>query len=481
MLKRRFATLSAVAILTTASSLSAVGQDQRKAVNRPTQHAALSEHEAYAIAKDAYVYAYPLMLTYATLQRLSNFAEPRQGDTFGPPNQMHHARAFPNPDDKIVIRENVDTLYSAATIDLKAEPMVLSVPATDRYFLLPMLSLWSDVFAVPGTRTTGKNAARSFLVVGPRWRGAAPAELEVIRSPTRYVWIIGRTQTNGAADYANVHKVQDGFRLTPLSAWGRGAYVPPRGKVDPTIDMKTPPPMLVDRIDAATYFNRFAELLKDNPPNSVDYPTLHRLERVGFQVGHGFNLAAAPESIRQAFERGLADGRALVLAEGTKAAGIGGKGWVYTLRSGAYGADYLYRAAIAQCCLGENLPQDAVYPALSSDSEGRPLDGNSRYVLRFEKGKLPPVDAFWSLTAYDMEGYLIPNVLKRQAIGDRDNLVANPDGSLDLYIQADSPGQEKEANWLPIAKAPFTLLMRLYSPRTEFLEGRWSPPPVARQ
>jgi hypothetical protein len=143
--------------------------------------------------------------------------------------------------------------------------------------------------------------------------------------------------------------------------------------------------------------------------------------------------------------------------------------------------DYLYRAAIAQCCVGENLPQDAVYPSLSSDSEGRPLDGNSKYVLRFEKGKLPPVDAFWSVTAYDIEGYFVPNALKRQAIGDRDRLVSNTDGSLDLYIQADSPGKEKEANWLPVGKAPFTLLMRLYSPREEFLEGNWAPPPVVRQ
>jgi len=379
------------------------------------------------------------------------------------------------------IRTNVDTLYSAAVLDLKAQSMVLSVPATDRYFMLPMLSLWTDVFAVPGTRTTGKNTARNFLVVGPQWRGNVPAGLEMIKSPTRYVWIIGRTQTNGAADYANVHKVQDGYKLRPLSAWGKGAYVPPKGKVDPSIDMKTPPPTIVDKMDAVTYFGRFAELLKDNPPNPVDYPMIHRLERTGFKVGQSFNLVAAPASIRQAFARGYADGKALVLAEGKKAAGIGGKGWGYTVRSGAYGADYLYRAAIAQCCVGENLPQDAVYPSLSSDSEGLPLDGNSRYVLRFEKGMLPPVDAFWSVTAYDVEGYFIRNPLKRQAIGDRDKLVRNADGSVDLYIQADSPGKDKEANWLPVGKAPFTLLMRLYSPRAEFLAGAWTSPAVVRQ
>lgn len=439
-----------------------------------------SEQEAYAIAKDAYVYAYPLMLTHATLQRLSNFAQPVDGDAYGPPNQFHHVRAFANPEAKLVIRTNVDTLYSAAVLDLKAEPMVLSVPATDRYFMLPMLSLWTDVFAVPGTRTTGRNTARDFLVVGPLWRGDVPAGLEAIKSPTRYVWIIGRTQTNGVADYANAHKVQDGMKLTPLSAWGKADYVPARGTIDPGIDMKTAPPKLVDKMDAATYFGRFAELLKDNPPNQIDYPMIHRLERVGFKVGESFDLAAAPMNIRQAYERGYADGKALVLAEGKKAAGIGGKGWIYTTRSGTYGTDYLYRAAIAQCCVGENLPQDAVYPALSSDSEGRPLDGTSNYVLHFDKGKLPPVDAFWSVTAYDIEGYFIPNLIKRQAIGDRDKLVTNADGSVELYIQADSPGKEKEANWLPVGKAPFTLLMRLYSPREEFLEGNWAPPAVTR-
>jgi hypothetical protein len=244
--------------------------------------------------------------------------------------------------------------------------------------------------------------------------------------------------------------------------------------------MKTDPPAVVDRMDAATFFGTFAELLKDNPPNPVDYPIIHRLERTGFKIGESFDLAKAPATVRRAFANGYADGKALVLAEGKEAAGIGGKGWIYTTRSGTYGTDYVYRAAIAQCCVGENLPQDAVYPSLSSDGDGRPLDGASNYVLHFDKGELPPVDAFWSVTAYDIDGYFIPNTLKRQAIGDRDKLVANADGSLDIYIQAASPGADKEANWLPVGNAPFTLLMRLYSPREEFLEGAWAPPPVKK-
>lgn len=465
----------------TSTPAASTGQTEPTAMSTAAPSAELSEQEAYSIAKDAYVYAYPMMLTYTTLRKLSNFAEPIPGDTFGPPNQFHHALAYPNADDKIVIRTNVDTLYSAATLDLKSEPQVLSVPATDRYFQLPMLSLWTDVFAVPGTRTTGKNAARDFLVTGPGWKGNVPADLEQIRSPTRYVWIIGRTQTNGPSDYDNVHKIQAGYKLQPLSAWGKGDYTPPKGTVDPSIDMKADPPKVVDQMDAAAYYGQFAELLKDNPPTPIDYPIIHRLERTGFKVGQSFDLSKISDHIRQAFERGYADGKALVLAEGDKAAGKGGKGWVYTTRSGTYGTDYLYRAAIAQCCVGENLPQDAVYPALSSDNEGRPLDGNHKYVLHFGKGQLPPVDAFWSVTAYDTDGYFIPNPIKRQAIGDRDKLVANADGSLDLYIQADSPGADKENNWLPVAKAPFTLLLRMYAPREEFLEGKWEPPAVVRK
>jgi hypothetical protein len=444
------------------------------------QSPGISEQEAYEIAKEAYVYAYPLLLMDAFMRQGTNYAEPTGIVTQAPYNQFSHARAFPPADFKAVVRPNVDTLYSSANLDLGPEPLVLSVPATERYFMLPLLSSWTDVFAVPGTRTTGRNTTREFLLVGPGWRGEAPSGVEIIRSPTRLVGIGGRTQTNGISDYDTVHRIQAGYKLTPLSAWGKGSYTPPKVKVDPAIDMKTPPPAQVEKMDAATYFARFAELLKDNPPGPFDYPMIHRLERIGFKAGQNFDLNGAPPQIKQAFERATTDGKASVAKAAKEAGGEGGKGWVYTTRSGVYGVDYLYRAAIALCCLGENLPQDAVYPSLSTDSEGRPLDGNRTYLLHFDKGKFPPVDAFWSVTAYDTEGYFIPNALNRLALGDRDKLVTNADGSLDLYIQANTPGGEREANWLPVDKKPFTLLMRLYSPKSEFLSGSWIPPPVAR-
>jgi hypothetical protein len=444
------------------------------------QSPGISEQEPYEIAREAYVYAYPLLLMDAFMRQGTNYAEPTGIVTQAPYNQFSHARAFPPSDFKAVVRPNVDTLYSSANLDLGSEPVVLSVPATERYFMLPLLSSWTDVFAVPGTRTTGRNTAREFLLVSPSWRGEAPSGVEIIRSPTRLVGIGGRTQTNGVSDYDAVHRIQAGYKLTPLSAWGKGNYTPPKVKVDPAIDMKTPPPAQVEKMDAATYFARFAELLKDNPPGPFDYPMIHRLERIGFKAGQNFDLNGAPPQIKQAFERATTDGKASVAKAAKEAGGEGGKGWVYTTRSGVYGVDYLYRAAIALCCLGENLPQDAVYPSLSTDSEGRPLDGNSTYLLHFDKGKFPPVDAFWSVTAYDTEGYFIPNALNRLALGDRDKLVTNADGSLDLYIQANTPGGEREANWLPVDKKPFTLLMRLYSPKSEFLSGSWIPPPVAR-
>jgi hypothetical protein len=441
----------------------------------------VSDEEAARIAKDAYVYAYPLVLTYLTAIQTTNFAEPTGIPTQAPLNQFSHALRLVPADYKVVVRPNNDTLYSTAVVDVGAEAIVLSVPATDRYFMLPMMSLWSDIFAVPGSRTTGRNTARYFLLVGPNWRGTAPAGLEVIRSPTRFFDIVGRTQINSTAEYDAVNKVQSSYKLVPLSAWGKGDYTPPKGKVDPAIDMKTSIPVQIDRMDASAFFGLFSDLLNDNPPGPFDYPILHRLERLGFKVGARFELKAAPPTVQQAFAKAMTDGNALVLAEGKKATGVGKTGWVYTLASGVYGADYLYRAAIAQCCLGENLPQDAVYPSLATDSEGRQLDGSSSYVMRFEKGKLPPVDAFWSVTAYDKDGYFIPNAINRQALGDRSNLVSSPDGSVELLLQSASPGKDKEANWLPVtAGQPFNLLLRLYSSREPILTGEWVPPPVKR-
>ncbi len=437
----------------------------------------VSGREAQDIARDAYVYAYPLVLMDVTRQQMVNYAEPPAvPPAVGPANRFSHVREFPDPGFKIVIRPNADTLYSSAWLDLQNEPMVLSVPATDRYFLLPMLSMWTDVFAAPGTRTTGRNE-RTFLIAGPAWTGTTPEHMELIRSPTRYVWVIGRTQANGKADFATVRTIQDNYQLTPLNSFGESNYSPPKGKVDPAIDMKTPPPIQVNKMDAATFFARFAEVLKDNPPNQMDYPIVHQLERVGLVVGKSFALNAAPPAIRAAFKQGEQNARDLLAANLKKSSS--GPEWNYMV-GGAYGVDYLHRAFVARAGLGANLPEDAIYPGIAEDNEGQPLDGSRNYILHFAKGQQPPVNAFWSLTAYDADGYFISNSIERQAIGDRDKLALNPDGTLDIYVQADSPGKDKEPNWLPVAKGPFNLLLRLYWPKQEILDKTWSPPAVAQ-
>lgn len=442
----------------------------------PAQSATVSVQEAREIARDAYIYAYPLVLMDITRQQMVNYEEPpTAAPGMGPMNRFNHIREFPDPNFRVVIRPNADTLYSPAWLDLKAEPIVLSVPATDRYFMLPLLSMWTDVFAAPGTRTTGRDQARTFAIVGPEWNGSLPGGIEEIKSPTRYVWIIGRTQANGKSDLANVHKIQDEYKLTPLSAWGKSDYTPPKGHVDPGVDMKTPPPEQVDRMDTAAFFARFAEVLRDNPPNQMDYPMVHRMERVGMVPGRSFDLNAEPPDIKTAFEQGANEGKKTLVAAGPKL-GEGGE-WSFMI-GGAYGVNYTQRATVAMLGLGANLPQDAIYPAVATDNQGHPLNGNQNYIVRFAKGQLPSVNGFWSLTAYDAGGYFIPNTLQRQAIGDRDKLTFNPDGSVNIYVQAESPGKDKEANWLPVTKGPFNLLMRLYWPKQAVIAKTWSPPPV---
>ncbi|MGW4352180.1 DUF1254 domain-containing protein [Nocardia sp. NPDC004582] len=438
----------------------------------------LSADEVYQIVKQGYVYAYPAMLSDLSMRQGSNFAKPTGQVSQAPVNQFSHATAFTPPEFHAVVRPNVDTLYSIADYDL-TEPIVLSVPAVDRYYLMQMSSIWTDVFDAPGSRTTG-NAAHDFLLAGPGWNGTVPDGLELIKSPTRRGNIIGRTQTNGPEDYDAVHKIQAGYKLTPLSKWGKGDYTPPEGKVDSSVDMKTPPPVQIDKMDAVTFWNGFAALLEDNPPGPYDYPIMQQLRRAGFTPGKGFDLAKASNDIRDAYTRATTDGNALVHQLGAQASGKGQPGWIYSTTGGAFGVDYNARAAVANFALGENLPQDAVYPSGTTDATGAPLDGANNYVMHFDAGKLPPVQGFWSLTAYDADGYLIPNPINRYAIGDRNKFTPNPDGSVDLYLQATSPGPDKEANWLPVATGPFTLMMRLYWPQQSVIDRTWTPPAVTR-
>jgi hypothetical protein len=435
--------------------------------------------EARQIAAEAYLYLYPLVTMDLTRRVITNLP-PGQVQGFGPANAFSHMTAYPDASFRAVVRPNFDTLYSSGWLDLAQGPVILSVPdMKGRYYLMPMLDMWSNVFAAPGTRTSGSGAAH-FAVTPPGWSGTLPEGVQAIASPTPFAWIIGRTQTNGPADYAAVRAVQTGYKLTRLADWGKPP-VAPSVTINPSIDMKTPPKAQVDTMKPADFFRRGVELLADNPPQITDWSQVSRLERIGIERGKPYDLATLDPTIRAAVEAGVADGLKLMEARGDSI-GKMVNGWQINTNLGVYGNDYFARAVVAQRGLGANQPQDAVYPLNLLDAEGKPVMGENRYVVRFKKGELPPADAFWSLTMYDAEGFPVANPINRFALGDRDALAFNADGSLDIVVQNEDPGPQQRANWLPgPAHGPITMTLRIYAPRPEALDGRWTPPPVVRR
>lgn len=437
----------------------------------------ITEDEAYQIGIEAYIYFYPLISMDVT-RRVTTNAPTGVRDGFGPPNAFHHMRSFPDAGFREVVRPNFDTLYSNAWLDLTNEPMVVSTPEMgERYFLLPMLDMWSNVFASPGTRTSG-NARANWVVVGPGWNGTISQELARIDAPTPNVWIIGRTVCSGPSDYEAVAKLQDQFTVTPLSQWGKtpveSTFVP-----DASVDMKTPPLHQVNTMSAERYFSYAAELMATNPPQATDWSTLARLSRIGLRRDIPFDFAKAPPQVQRGLTRAVKDGLAQMKAKVPTLARIQ-NGWqMNTDTMGVYGNYYMKRAIVAMVGLGANQPEDAVYPMCTTDANGRPMKGENNYVLEFSKDELPPAQAFWSLTMYDAEGFPVANPINRFAIGDRDALKYNADGSLTLYIQHANPGPAKESNWLPSPeKGPLGVTMRLYMPRATALDGRWIPPAI---
>jgi hypothetical protein len=433
---------------------------------------------AEAIAVEAYLYVFPLVVMDVTRRQMTN-SEGGERPGFGPMNTFSHMRTVPPVEFKAVPWPNSDTLYSLAWLDLAAEPVVVSAPDTDgRYYLLPVQDMWTDVFAVPGKRTTGTGAGQ-FAIAPPGWQGELPEGVRRIDAPTRVVWVMGRIQTNGPEDYPAVNQVQDGLAVTPLSQWGQEPQ-PIAVAIDPSIDMTTPPVEQVSRMPAADYFAHAAELMKINPPHLTDWSMLARIQRLGLKPGKTFDIQAVDPEVQEALEQAPAAGQQAMREKIAKLSPQV-NGWqMPTETMGVYGNYYLKRAALAMIGLGSNPPEDAVYPLTFVDADGHVLNGENDYVLRFESHGLPPVDAFWSLTAYDTDGFQVANPLDRRALGDRDPLRYEVDGALELFIQNESPGPEREANWLPAPREPLALFLRLYEPKAEVLDGRWRPPAVRR-
>jgi hypothetical protein len=457
------------------------------AVNAARAQQSATEQEAYAIGIDAYLYFYPLVTMEITRKQLSN-VEPGKG-LGGPMNSFANVSAYPTADMKAVVRPNFDTLYSSGWLDLSKEPIIVSVPDTNgRYYLLPMLDMWTDVFASPGWRTTGTQTG-NFIVVPPGWRPdlrdrlieefKLPKDTQRIDAPTPYVWIIGRTKTDGPNDYDAVHNIQAGYKITPLSQWGK-ALDPVQVKIDPTIDMKTPPKIQVDTMDAGKFFAYAAELMKLDPPHITDEPIIALMKRIGIEVGKSFDIDKVDPAVKKALERAPRGAQELMRWKIASLAKVVNAWSMNTDTMGVYGNYYLKRAIISQLGLGANLPEDAIYPMNLGDESGKPLDGANKYTIHFDKAAIPPVNAFWSITLYDQEGYQVANSLNRFAVSSWMPFTYNQDGSLDLYFQNESPGADKEANWLPAPKGSFNLTMRLYAPKSEALTGKWNPPPVIK-
>jgi hypothetical protein len=452
---------------------------------------------AFARGVQAYLYGYPLVTSDVT-RRVLTAPGIKQRLGTGPINQFNHVRVFPDDKFRDVVAPNADTLYSIAWLDLAAGPLVLHQPEMGpRYVLFGLLDAWSNSRSL-GTRVYG-HGAMDYAIVGPGWKGQLPEGMTRIEMPTQMAWFIVRTGTAGRADYAAVHEIQDRYGLKPLEPRPVAQETAP----DPSVDLVTPVVTQVARMSATQYFDRLAMLMVANPPAAADAPMLEILDKIGVHPGEHFE----PSRLSAAQLRGLDDAVWFVrcLFE-TRAEGSQDKpersgwqrwafakanaflndrllnvhnGWIVPLNLGRYGTHYALRAIVTLIGFGANPPEDAVYPKTSVDAQGQLLEGSKRYVLHFSKEQLPPARAFWSLTMYDEAGFFIDNPLQRYAIGDRDKLKFNADGSLDLRIQHDAPADT--ANWLPAPSGRFGVMLRLYDPQPEVLDGSWLPPAVTRE
>ena len=425
--------------------------------------------EAQALAREAYIYAYaPVYMERQRRNMISVDAD--RGDGSAPENSFGHVRALGSPDLKTIVMPNNDTLYSSAWIDLSRGPFLLEVPPMgERYFTFQMMDAFSNTFDYVGARATGAQGGR-FLLAAPGWAGGTPAGIDkVFVAPTRRIWIAARFGVRGEADLPGAHRAQDSIRLTDLN-----------GRRVPGANPGFAPLAAPETWPAEQFFTVFGDLLRDTPTPQAAQPLVGRLSAIGLSPGTGYAPASLSPEIRAAIDAGAREGFAAI-----QAARLGEtvNGWDFSMKNGRFGEDYLVRSAIAYRSLAGNAPEEAIYFNADKDVSGQPLHGANRYIMRFAAGQLPPVDAFWSLTMYDgTTFFMVENAIRRYSIGSQTpGLTPAPDGSLTLYIQHQSPGADKEANWLPAPAGAFDVHLRTYVPRAPLLDGSYRLPPIERQ
>lgn len=435
----------------------------------------LTDEEIADLVKRAYVYSFAVYEMYRTRHwAVYTRSNPDRADL----NQFNHRRMLLDHNARQVTTPNNDTLYSSAWLDLSQEPVVLSVPDTGgRYYSMAFMDFYTNNFAYVGRRVTGTKAG-GYVVVGPEWSGATPARLPVIKSPTNAVWLLGRTLVDDEADLPNVHKIQDQYKLMPLSVWIKSGP----GKVKTDLDNPPPGP---DPKDPWKFFTIVNLGLTENPPPADEAPLMAEFARIGVGPNQTFGHSSFSEEQRKVILRAM-EAAAKEIRGGLQTAVKLREGWGYSpSHLGNYGKDYSFRATIALIGLGALEPVEAVYLTARTDKDGKPLTAGNRYRLRFEKGALPPVEAFWSLSMYevmtDQRAFFVANPIHRYAIGDRTKgLKYNSDGSLEIYMQHQSPGKGLESNWLPVPPEAFRVTFRAYQPRESILKGEYVLPGIQR-
>ena len=433
--------------------------------------------EAREIAKEAYIYGYPLVDNYRV--EYAYFVDRQDPNFKAPWNQIANIPRVFTPADTAVQTPNSDTPYSWLGLDLRAEPIVLTLPKIekDRYFSVQLTDAYTFNFAYLGSRTTG-NDGGSFAIAGPNWKGETPKGVDkVIRSETDYIIVVYRTQLFNPGDIDNVKKIQAGYKVQPLSAF-LGADAP---KAAPVIDFITPLTPETQKT-SLEFFNVLNFVLQFCPTDPSETELMARFAKIGVGAGKTFDPSKLSPEIKAAIEQGRADawdafaGGVKQLDDGTLTSGD-----LFGTRE-AMKNNYLNRW-LGTIGIYGNSKQEALYPIYRIDSEGQKLDGANRYSLRFAPGQLPPVNAFWSLTMYELPAsLLVANPINRYLINSPmlPQLQRDADGGLTLLIQNESPGKEKEANWLPAPKGPFAMYMRLYWPKEAALDGSWKAPPLTK-
>jgi hypothetical protein len=444
-----------------------------------THGANITPAEARAIAKEAYIYGYPLVDSYRIQH--AYFVNTASPEFKAPWNQLRNIPRVYTPEDKAVQVPNSDTPYSMVGLDLRAEPIVITVPpiAKERYFSVQLVDAYTYNYAYIGSRTTG-NGGGSYLIAGPAWKGPAPKGVkQVIHSETELGQAIFRTQLFNPGDLDNVKEVQAGYQVQPLSAF----LGQPGPKAAPAIDFIAPLTPATQKTSPA-FFNVLNFVLQFCPTHPSEKALMARFAEIGVGAGKHFDASQLPPEIKTAIEQGMADAWACFAEvkervdrkEVTAGDVFGTREYLKN--------NYRYRMTAVVLGIFGNSKEEAMYPMYAVDADGQKLDGSHRYSLRFAPGQLPPVRAFWSLTMYELPSQLlVANPLNRYLLNTPmlPQFTSDADGGLTLYIQNESPGKDKEANWLPAPKGPFFIAMRLYWPKPEAIEGTWAAPPVKIQ